>query len=94
MEDFYTAEEKNRARSSLTKGLTCGVGLIMAGAVRERARRAKRERSVYAAVRGAATVAGLALLFTPANRMFLLAWAVGGIVCAIIKAVRTARSGR
>lgn len=157
VEDFYTAEEKSRARSSLTKGLTCGVGLIMAGAVaavvlqadvwlasatclllvaagvfvimrgsllgsrcnlakynrtslhvmdeeqidslddgqlRERARRAKRERSVYAAVMGAATVAGLALLFTPANRMFLLAWAVGGIVCAIIKAVRTARSGR
>lgn len=157
VEDFYTAEEKSRARSTLTNGLVAGIGLIMVGAVaavllqrdvwlasaacllliaagvfvvmrgsllgsrcnlakynrvslrvmdeeqidslddedlQARARRAKRERSVYAAVMGAATVAGLALLFTPANRMFLLAWAVGGIVCAIIKAVRTARSGR
>ena len=58
-----------------------------------RAREAKRERGIYAAVMSVATVAGLVLAFTPANRMFLLAWPVGGAVCAAIKAFRSARSG-
>ena len=56
-------------------------------------RQAKRERSVYAAVMCAATAVGLVLAFTPANRFFLLAWPVGGIVCVAIKAFRSARSG-
>ena len=40
----------------------------------ERARRAKRERGTYAAVMLAATAVGLVLMFTPASRLFLLAW--------------------
>lgn len=58
-----------------------------------RARRGKRERGMYAAVMSVATVAGLVLAFTPANRLFLLAWPVGGAVCVALKAFRSARSG-
>ena len=61
-------------------------------ALASRARRAKRERSVYAAVMCASTAVGLVLLFTPASPLFLLAWPVGGAVCVVIKAVRSARS--
>ena len=57
-----------------------------------RAREAKRERGMYAAVMGVATVVGLVLLFTPANRLFLLAWPVGAAVCVALKAFRSARS--
>ena len=58
----------------------------------ERARRAKRERGTYAAVMLAATAVGLVLMFTPASRLFLLAWPVGGLACLAIKAFRSARS--
>lgn len=58
-----------------------------------RARQAKRERGVYAAVMCAATAVGLVLAFTPASRFFLLVWPVGGIVCVAIKAFRSARGG-
>ena len=60
----------------------------------ERARRAKRESGTYAAVMCAATAVGLVLAFTPAAPLFLLAWPVGGIVCAAIKAFRSSRSSR
>ncbi|WP_080803815.1 helix-turn-helix transcriptional regulator [Arabiibacter massiliensis] len=54
-----------------------------------RVRQARRERSVYAAVMCAATAVGLVMLFTPASRWFFLAWPVGGLVCAVIKALRS-----
>lgn len=57
-----------------------------------RARRAKRDRSVYTAVMCAATAVGLVMLFTPASRWFFLAWPVGGLACAAYKALRTAQS--
>ena len=60
----------------------------------ERARRARRESGTYAAVMCVATAVGLVLAFTPAAAFFLLAWPVGGIVCAAIKAFRSARSRR
>ena len=60
----------------------------------ERARRAKRESGTYAAVMCVATAVGLVLAFTPAAAFFLLAWPVGGIVCAAIKAFRFSRSSR
>lgn len=60
----------------------------------ERARRAKRESGTCAAVMCAATAVGLVLAFTPAAPLFLLAWPVGGIVCAAIKAFRSSRSSR
>lgn len=156
VDDFYTADQKTQARTTLSTGLVAGVALIMAGLagtivlqadvwlasaaffmcaalgafviarscllgmrcdlarynrkslggmseeqieamdddLAERARRAKRERGTYAAVMCAATAIGLVLAFTPANRLFLLAWPVGGIVCVAIKAFRSARSDR
>lgn len=60
----------------------------------ERARRAKRESGTYAAVMCVATAVGLVLAFTPAAAFFLLAWPVGGILCAAIKAFRSSRSSR
>ena len=60
----------------------------------ERARRAKREGGTYAVVMCVATAVGLVLAFTPAAAFFLLAWPVGGIVCAAIKALRSSRSSR
>ena len=60
----------------------------------ERARRARRESGTYAAVMCVATAVGLVLAFTPAAAFFLLAWPVGGIVCAAIKAFRSTRSSR
>lgn len=61
-------------------------------ALQERARRAKRERSVYMLVMSVATAAALVLLFVPSTavqRMFWLAWPVGGLICVAIKAFRT-----
>ena len=130
VDDFYTAEQKNQARTALSTGLVAGVGLLMAelaativlqadvwlasatflafaaigvfvivrsvllgdDGLAERARRAKRERGTYAAVMLAATAVGLVLMFTPASRLFLLAWPVGGLACLAIKAFRSARS--
>lgn len=57
-----------------------------------RARLAKRERSVYAAIMCAATAVGLVMLFTPASRWFILAWPLGGLACAAVKAIRSARA--
>lgn len=154
VDDFYTVDQKNQARSAMLTGLVAGIALVMAGLVATvvlqadvwlagaaflmsaafatfvivrgcllgsrcdlarynrttlrsmdagqidalgdddlaaRARRAKRERSIYAAVMCVATAVGLVLMFTPANRLFLLAWPVGGIVCLAIKAFRSAR---
>ena len=153
--DFYTADQKSKARTALSTGLVAGIGLLMAGlaativlqadvwlasatflafaavgvfvivrsallgarcnlarynraslggmseeqieamgddGLAERARRAKRERGTYAAVMLAATAVGLVLMFTPASRLFLLAWPVGGLACLAIKAFRSARS--
>ena len=154
VDDFYTADQKSKARTALSTGLVAGVGLLMAGLaativlqadvwlasavffacaaagvfvivrscllgsrcnlarynrrslggvseeqieamdddLAERARRAKRERGTYAAVMLAATAVGLVLMFTPASRLFLLAWPVGGLACLAIKAFRSARS--
>ena len=150
VDDFYTADQKSKARTALSTGLVAGIGLLMAGlaativlqadvwlasatflafaavgvfvivrsallgarcnrvslggmseeqieamgddGLAERARRAKRERGTYAAVMLAATAVGLVLMFTPASRLFLLAWPVGGLACLAIKAFRSARS--
>ena len=54
-------------------------------------RRAKRDRGTYAAVMLAAAAFGLVWMFTPASRLFLLAWPVGGLACLAIKAFRSAR---
>ena len=144
VDDFYTAEQKNQARTALSTGLAAtivlqadvwlasatflafaaiGVFVIVRSVLlgtrcnlerynraslggmseeqieamgddglAERARRAKRERGTYAAVMLAATAVGLVLMFTPASRLFLLAWPVGGLACLAIKAFRSARS--
>ena len=155
VEDFYTPEQRGRARATMVTGLVAGICLVMAALVAAvvlqgdvwiasaisfsllaiaaflvirgcllasqcnvgrynraslhgmdeaqiealadeelalHARQVKRERSVYVAVMCAATAVGLVLMFTPANRLFLLAWPVGGIVCVAIKAFRSARS--
>ena len=149
VDDFYTADQKSKARTALSTGLVAGIGLLMAGLaativlqadvwlasatflafaavgvfviVRSallgarcnlaRYNRvslggmseeqieamgddglAERERGTYAAVMLAATAVGLVLMFTPASRLFLLAWPVGGLACLAIKAFRSARS--
>ena len=155
VDDFYTADQKTQARTTLSTGLVAGIALVLAGMaativlqadvwlasavffmcaavgvfvivrscllgsrcnlarynrrslggmseeqieamgdddLAERARRARRESGTYAAVMCVATAVGLVLAFTPAAAFFLLAWPVGGIVCAAIKAFRSARS--
>lgn len=54
----------------------------------ERARRAKYEHRVYIAIMCAATAVGLILLFIPqpgVQRMFWLAWPVGGLLCGVVR---------
>lgn len=157
VEDFYSAEQKDQARSAMMWGLVVGIGLIMAGFVAAvllqvdvwlasaacllfvaagvfiivrgsllgsrcnvaaynrkalsvmdeeqidalgdeelvaRARQAKRDSGVYGSVMGLATAVGLVMLFTPASRWFFLAWPVGGLLCAVYKALRSARSDK
>lgn len=159
VEDFYTIDQKDRARSTMVTGLVVGIGLIMGGlaavlllqavqwlassvflmlcgvgvfaimygcmlgsrcnltaynqkslydmnelqidalddeGLQARARRAKRERSVYKFVMCIATAVGLVLLFVPAlgaGRWFWLSWVVGGVLCGAIAAFRSMRSG-
>lgn len=156
VDDFYTVDQKNHARTTLSMGLVAGIALIMVGFaatviaqadvwlasaaflmftaagvfviirasllgsrcnlarynqksldgmseeqieaidnddLAARARRAKRERDTYVAVMCVATAVGLVLMFTPAAPGFLLAWAIGGIVCLAIKAFRSSLSG-
>lgn len=154
VEDFYSPEQKDRARTVLVQGLVAGIALIMAGfaaavllwtdvwlasaaclafvalgvfalmsgsllgtrcnmgarnrksltvvdewqvdalgdeALAERARSARRDRSLLASVMVLATAVGLVLLFTPASRWFFLAWPVGALLYLAYRALRRAR---
>ena len=54
-----------------------------------RARRARREGTWYKIVMSVATAVGLVLLFVPvaaAQRLFWLAWPIGGLACGAIRA--------
>ena len=54
-----------------------------------RARRARREGTWYKIVLSVATAVGLVLLFVPvaaAQRLFWLAWPIGGLACGAIRA--------
>lgn len=57
----------------------------------KRARRAKRDHALFAAIMCAATAVGLVLLFVPAlgaRMWFWIVWPLGALVCAAIKALR------
>ncbi|MEG2024847.1 MAG: helix-turn-helix transcriptional regulator [Gordonibacter sp.] len=63
-------------------------------ALRARARKMRRENSIYGIVLGLSTVVGLMLLFIPAlgaQRWFWLAWVIGGILCGVIGGIRSVR---
>lgn len=60
-------------------------------AMAQRARRAKGDHRLFVAVMCAATAVALVLLFVPAlggQWWFWLAWPVGGLVCAAVRALR------
>lgn len=64
-------------------------------ALRVRVRSVKRERSLFVLIMSVASAAGLVLLFVPvvaAQRMFWLAWPVGGLACAAVHALRSMRN--
>lgn len=63
-------------------------------ALRERARKARRDNGVYGTVMAVATAIGLLLLFVPvfhATMWFWVVWPVGGVICGAIAAYRQSR---
>lgn len=63
-------------------------------ALRERARKARRDNGIYGAIMGVATAIGLLLLFVPAfhaKMWFWVVWPVGGVICGAIAAYRQSR---
>lgn len=63
-------------------------------ALRERARKARRDNGIYGAIMGVATAIGLLLLFVPAfhaTMWFWVVWPVGGVICGAIAAYRQSR---
>ena len=65
-----------------------GIGALD-GVLQTRARRARREGTWYKIVMSVATAVGLVLLFAPvaaAQRLFWLAWPIGGLACGAIRA--------
>ena len=72
------------------------IGALGDAELASRARQAKRTYGMYALIMGLSTVVGLVLLFVPALNArwwFWLAWPIGGILCGIVKACRSMRSG-